>query len=111
MNKKYRKLFYFTVLIVVACVIASSVITALTAPYEGENTPKQVVSEKNAQRVYVLTQRYGMVTAYIRGVEVPYIETKTQVNSLPFDIQRRLREGIEFHSEEELRRVMDEYCS
>lgn len=111
MNKKYKKLFYFTAVIVVACVIASSVITTLTAPYEKKSGAEQVVYPRNAQRVYVLTERQGRVTAYIRGIEVPYIETTTAVNSLPYDIQERLHVGIEFYSEEELRRVMDEYCS
>lgn len=110
MNKKYKKLFYFTAVIVVACVMASSVITALTAPYHKDERTS-VVSPSSVQRVYVLTQRQGKVTAYIRGIEVPYIETTTSVNSLPYDIQERLRVGIEFQSEEELRKVMDEYCS
>ena len=111
MNKNIKKLFYFTTVIVVSCVIASSVITALTAPYEKKTDHTKVSASSKAERVYVLTQRQGKVTAYIRGIEVPYIETTTTVNSLPYDIQERLRYGIEFRSEEELRRVMDEYCS
>ena len=110
MNMSIKKLFYFTSVIVIACVIASSAVTVLTAPAPQKNDDK--VSETSVpKRVYVLTQRQGKVTAYIKGVEVPYIETTTAVNSLPYDVQERLRTGIEFETEEELRSVMDEYCS
>ena len=110
MNINIKKLFYFTTIVVVACVIASSVITVLTAPAPVKNNNSPTDTQTPA-RTYVLTQRQGRVTAYIKGVEVPYIETTTAVNSLPYDVQRRLYAGIEFESEQELLQVMDEYCS
>ncbi len=110
MSMNIKKIFYITSVIVVACVIASSVITVLTAPAPMK-TRDGTSTSSVPKRVYVLTQRQGRVTAYIKGVEVPYIETTTAVNSLPHDVQARLLAGIEFESEEELRRVMDEYCS
>lgn len=109
MNMNIKKLFYITSVIVVACVIASSVITVLTAP--AQQKVHEATEDSQPRRIYVLTERKGRVTAYIKGVEVPYIETTTAVNSLPYDVQARLREGIEFETEEELRKTIDEYCS
>ena len=60
---------------------------------------------------YVLGEKDGRVTGFVKGVEIPYIRTDTAVNSLPYDVQQKLREGIEFESEQEMRRVMDEWCS
>jgi len=104
-----NRMFYFTAVIVVASVIASSAIAVMTT-----NTSVNAQDNtKTTQRhiTYVLSQKDGKVTAFVKGVEIPYIRTDTPVNSLPYDIQQKLSEGIEFESEGELRRVMDEWCS
>lgn len=104
-----NKMFYFTAVIVVACVIASSVIAMMTT-----NTSVKAEDSTHVQDtklVYVLSQKDGRVCAFVKDVEIPYIRTDTPVNSLPYDVQERLREGIEFENEEDMKRMLQEVCS
>ena len=104
-----EKMFYFTALVVVASVIASSVIAMMTINTSAKETNTQL--RDSSKISYVLGEKDGRVTGFVKGVEIPYIRTDTAVNSLPYDVQQKLREGIEFESEQEMRRVMDEWCS
>lgn len=103
-----EKMFYFTAVIVVASVIASSVIAMMTT---NTSAKEQTSPVTQTQLTYVLSQKDGMVAGFVKGVEIPYIRTDTPVNSLPYDIQQRLFEGIEFESEQQMRSLMDEWCS
>lgn len=109
-NIKLTKVFYITAVVVLACVIASAVIAPITT-----ETPKPQSStsgeSSDSLRVYVLTCDEDRLVAYIKGADRPYIETTTAVSSLPYDVQARLKAGIEFDSEEKLREAINEYCS
>lgn len=110
MKLSIKKMFYLTAVAVSACVIASCTIAALTTE------PEKKIVTSSMQRTeerdtYVLTEKNGRIVAYIKGVEIPYIETTTAVNSLPYDVQEKLRKGIEFETLDELKAVMNEYCS
>ncbi len=104
-----NRMFYFTAVVVVACVIASSVVAMMTT-----NTSVQAETlEETKQRelTFVIGEKDGRVAAFVKDVEIPYIRTDTPVNSLPYDVQERLRAGIEFGSEQEMKRMLDEICS
>lgn len=105
-----KKIFYVTSVVVIACVIASSVIASVTTPAEpsGSMSPSQVSVMGGG---YVLTCDGDRIVAYVKGSDRPYIETTTAVSSLPYDVQRRLKEGIEFDTPEELQEAINEYCS
>ncbi len=110
MKLDIKKMFYLTAITVTSCVIASSAISAITTQTE-KITPKTATVQEEPEDTYVLTEKHGRIVAYIKGVEIPYIETTTAVNSLPYDVQEKLRKGIEFTSLDELKAVMNEYCS
>ncbi|MBR2724579.1 MAG: hypothetical protein IKB72_04000 [Ruminococcus sp.] len=104
-----NKMFYFTAVIVVACVVASSVIAVMTT---NTSVKAEVNNQTQAREItFVLGEKDGMVAAFVKDVEIPYIRTDTPVNSLPYDVQARLKEGIEFESEQEMKRMLDEFCS
>ncbi|MBQ8000798.1 MAG: hypothetical protein IJ298_06200 [Ruminococcus sp.] len=109
-NIKLTKVFYITAVIVVACVIASAIIAPITTetvkPQNGDSG-----EETDTGRVYVLTCDEDRLVAYVKGADRPYIETTTAVSSLPYDVQARLKAGIEFDNEEKLRDAINEYCS
>lgn len=109
-NINLKKIFYITSVIVVACVLASAIIAPLTTENkkpEGDFS-QGIQSEGN---VYVLTSQQDRLVAFVKGSDKPYIETTLAVSSLPYDVQARLRAGIEFDSEEKLREAINEYCS
>lgn len=103
-----KKMFYITCVIVVASVIASSVIASLTEPFD-KNKVKQ--DENVANKTYVLSCDEDRLVAYIKGSQRPFIETTTTLSSLPKDVQVQIKKGIEYSSEESLREALNEYCS
>ena len=103
-----KKMFYITCVIVVASVIASSVIASLTEPFD-KNKVKQ--DENVANKTYVLSCDEDRLVAYIKGSQRPFIETTTTLSSLPKDVQVQIKKGIEYYSEESLREALNEYCS
>ncbi|MDO5123536.1 MAG: hypothetical protein Q4D44_02585 [Eubacteriales bacterium] len=105
-----KRLFYVTSVIVIACVIASGVIMIFTADdTKAEKTSVGAFVESNAG--YVLGAEGGVIVAYRKGEEKPFIHTTTPVNSLPYDVQKRLSTGIEYKTRQELNAVLHEYCS
>lgn len=108
-TRNFKRLFYITSVIVLASVIASAVIIELTSDTENPKKPQGDFSE--ATEMYILTSDGDRIVAYISGGDRPYIETTTAVSSLPMDVQKRINEGIEYASREELIRAIEEYCS
>lgn len=109
-NINIKKVFYITCVVVVSCVVASAVIAPLTT----ESPKPDKIDLQGVQtevRTYVLTSREDRLVAYVKGADKPYIETTMAVSSLPYDVQARLRVGIEFDSEQTLRDAINEYCS
>lgn len=104
-----KRLFYITCVIVLSCVVASSMIASVTTEPQQDMTTS--LSEEPVGEVYILGCDGDRIVAYIKGSERPYIETTTAVSSLPYDVQQKLREGIEFDSEEKLQEAIAEYCS
>ena len=109
-NINIKKVFYITCVVVVSCVVASAVIAPLTT--ESPKPDKIDLQGAHTEvRTYVLTSREDRLVAYVKGADKPYIETTMAVSSLPYDVQARLRVGIEFDSEQTLRDAINEYCS
>ena len=107
----FRRLFYVTCVIVVASVIASFTIEKVTASISKGYFENSQVSSDSSSVVFVMSVNGDRVAGYIKGEKEPFIETDTAVSSLPETVQHRLREGIEFQSEKELRKAIMEYCS
>ncbi len=109
LQKLWKRMFFVTSVIVIACVIASSVITVMTTNTSDVSIDTEEPTQ--SERVYVLTSYEDRIVAYIKGAERPFIETTTAVSSLPRDEQKKIKAGIEFYSEQELRDALNEYCS
>ena len=105
-----ERMFYIAAVVVTASVIASSMIALMTTN-TSVDAKEQTTAVAQDEITYVLSQKDGRVAGFVKGVEIPYIRTDTAVNSLPYDIQRKLKKGVEFDTEEEMRKVMDEWCS
>ncbi|MBQ2944295.1 MAG: hypothetical protein IJD93_06375 [Ruminococcus sp.] len=109
-NINIKKVFYITCVIVVSCVMASAVIAPITTesnkPVDGN-----VQEIQTEGRTYVLTSQEDRLVAFVKGADKPYIETTLAVSSLPYDVQAKLKAGIEFDSEQKLRAAINEYCS
>ena len=110
-DRLFRRLFYVTSVVLVASVIASFVVEKVTYSITKGYFENSQVSADSPSVVFVLTAKGDRVAGYVRGETEPFIETDTAVSSLPREMQERLREGIEYRSEKELRKAILEYCS
>lgn len=108
---RMKKMLYVTGLIVISCVIASSVIEPLTTPSNKARVSNNGTYSQADGTVYILTCKNDRLVAYIKGDNAPYIETTTSISSLPHDVQLKLKEGIEFTNENDLRDTINEYIS
>lgn len=104
-----KKMFYLATVIVAASVIASSMIALMTT--DTSEKSDEVIATTRQSLSYVIGEHQGRVTAFVKGVEVPYIRTDTAVDSLPLEVQEKIRAGIEFESEREMKEKLLEYCS
>ena len=102
-------MFCLAVVIVAASVIASSAIALMTT--DTSKKGQDTVATTKSHISYVIGEHQGRVAAFVKDVEVPYIRTDTAVDSLPFEVQERIKAGIEFESEREMREKLLEYCS
>lgn len=110
-DRLFRRLFYVTSVILLASVIASFVVEKVTYSITKGYFENSQVSSDSPSVTFILGAEGDRVAGYVRGETQPFIETDTAVSSLPSDLQERLREGIEYRSEKELRKAILEYCS
>lgn len=59
--------------------------------------------------VYILTEYNGRLAVFIEGQDGPYTLIDTEYDSLPEADKKRLREGIEVNSTEELYRLIEDF--
>lgn len=65
--------------------------------------------EKNAE--YLLKELNGYVIVYLSDEKTVYEVTEISIAELPKEIQNKLREGIKFHSINELYAFLENYSS
>ena len=104
-----KKLYYITCLIVIASVIASGFIIPLTSESYKAKTSTATESYKDGE--FIIKALGDRIVVYKGKGEKPYLETTFAVSSLPKDMQVKLRNGIVFDSEEEMRKALSEYTS
>lgn len=110
-DRLFRRLFYVTSVVLLASVIASVTIEKVTASIAEGYFKNSQVSADSPAVMFVLSCKGDRVAGFVKGEDEPFVETDTAVSSLPRDMQEKLREGIEFRSEKELRKAILEYCS
>ena len=103
-----KRLFFITSIIVLSCVVASSVIIPITS--ETGSQGKGVYTEAKDTE-YIIKAEGDRIVVYKRNSDKPYIETTTAVSSLPKNVQRRLEGGISYDSEKTMKAALDELCS
>lgn len=64
---------------------------------------------EESDTVYVMREENGRVVVYRN--DTIYLSTDTQVSSLPKNDRVKLEKGITVFSEEELKRLVEDYCS
>lgn len=102
-----KRLFYITSVIVLSCVVASSLIIPLTAKPAPEKNPQYIISESE----YIIKAQGDRIVVFKGKEEKPYLRTTTAVSSLPKDIQQRLTKGISYPTESAMKKALDEFCS
>ncbi|MBQ7386398.1 MAG: hypothetical protein IJW04_07830 [Ruminococcus sp.] len=103
-----KRLFYITSIIVLSCVLASSVIIPLTQEHDPLKEPVYI---ENEGEEYIIKSLGDRIVVYRGKDEKPYLETTTAVSSLPSDIQQKLNRGISYSSEKSMKEALDEFCS
>ncbi len=103
-----KKLFYITSVIVLSCVLASSLIIPLTEEFD---PVKGSVYTENVGEEYIIKSLGDRIVVYKGKEEKPYLETTTAVSSLPSDIQQKLNRGISYSSEKSMQEALNEFCS
>lgn len=104
-----KKLYFATCAVVLACVIASSLIIPITTGAQSSYNGSAAVH--NTQGEYIIKSLGDRIVVYKGKADKPYIETTTAVSSLPRDVQKRITEGIYYDSEESMKKALDEFCS
>lgn len=103
MEEKRKKLFAAAGVILIAYVILSAPLIRSSGAGDGRDGDDGTVA------VYILREEDNRVVAY-RNSEL-VLRTRTPVSSLPKSDRVKLRRGIIVFSEEELKKLVEDYCS
>lgn len=94
MTNNYKRWFLF-LCILLLCILAAALVSQRQQP-----TAKFILGEYD-----------GRVAAFRSGCETPIQITDTAVASLPEEEAQMLRKGIPAATEEDLQRLIEDYCS
>lgn len=93
-----------------AVLVAFLLVTAtLTPPRTQEGEGDTASPTQNAGEIYIIRSENDRVVVYLDGAV--YLRTDTLVSSLPKSDRVRLSEGITVFSKEELKKLVEDYCS
>lgn len=103
-----KKLIFVTGLVLLSYVALSAMITpaAEVPSFETESVIRQTEDDGT---VYTVVSENGRVTVLLNGVR--YLSTDTLVSSLPKADQTRLEEGIVLTDRDDLKKLLEDYCS
>lgn len=105
-----KQLILFTGVILLSCVIMSSVVIPANAE-QGNGQEVSQSDEVQQENIYVLKNSGGILTVYMKGSSDPILTTDTFVSVLPKDDQKKLEQGIEIEGEKALQQALEDYCS
>lgn len=106
-----KKLVLFTGVILMACVIVSSLIVPVNAQQNTQSYISAESSATSASNAYVLKENGGRIAVFVKGQAEPVITTDTMVNILPEEDQQALEDGVEVYGERALQKALEDYCS
>lgn len=105
-----KQLILFTGVILMSCVIMSSVVIPANAQQGGIEKIAETI-EQQQDTVYLLKNNNGVLSVYLKGGSEPVMTTETYVSVLPKEDQKKLEEGIEIKGEKALKQALEDYCS
>lgn len=105
-----KQLILFTGIILLSCVLVSTIVIPAKADSENMEVLTDVI-EESEEDVYVLKNNEGMLCVYMKGEDKPVLNTDTNISVLPKEDQKKLEEGIEVKGEKELHQALEDYCS
>ena len=94
----------FLIICVVITHVAQEKVESKIHSYESQS-----VSDESKNEMYVVKSENGRIVVY-QGEELLY-KTTTATSTLPKIDQKELLYGITANSEEEVERILEEYCS
>ena len=103
-----KKLIILTTCFVAACIIFSFSILPNLNKAQANNTSEPKVS---SSLTYTVKNFNGNVAVFEAGSNKPFKVTEVQINTLPFDDQKNLEEGITVTSKEQLNSLLEDLCS
>ncbi len=104
-----KRLIGITGIILIGCVCISSIF-AQPAAADTSDTAK-TVQVQTASEEFLLKAENNRLVVYRVGQASPYLTTDTKIDSLPKSDAVALESGVEVHSEQKLRRILEDYCS
>lgn len=101
-----KKLLTVTGAILIAYVVLSSVYVS-----SGEEAvaAKTAQPQTRPQQIYVVREENDRLVVYLD--EQVYLRTDTRVSTLPRSDRLKLEHGIDVFSDEELKQLLEDYCS
>ncbi|MDD5796658.1 MAG: hypothetical protein PUD24_06985 [Oscillospiraceae bacterium] len=105
-----KQLVLFTGVILMSCVIISSVVMPARAEQGNIGKITETI-EQHEENTYVIKSDNGNLSVYIKGENTPVVTTDTNISVLPKEDQLLLEKGIEVKGEKELHKALEDYCS
>lgn len=104
-----KKLVLITGIILMVCLFTS----VYAAPAATVGTQVSVTDENkgNENEVFVLKSENNYIVVYKFGENTPYMTTDTLVSTLPKGDIMLLEKGIEVKGEENLKKLLEDFCS
>lgn len=111
-----KKLIAITAVILFGCLFISS----FSATQQIQNNAEQTIIYNEKQTAdqadkknqsYIIKSENGLLAVYKKGETTPYMQTGASVKGLPKGDILRLERGIEVDGEENLKKILEDYCS
>lgn len=99
-------------IILTGFVLLASVIASANFELKEEKLTQTLSEQKaNNNKEYVVKNHNGYVAVFKEQSNSPMLKTDTLVNSLPYDDQEKLQNGILVQGDTSLRKCLEDYCS
>lgn len=105
-----RKILLISAAAVFVCAIISVTLSSLGTAQNTAAAENMIFPEKGEQ-VYVLKEYKGLVAVFKEDGDVPVKITQTHVQTLPPYDAQRLEDGITVEGEENLQKILMDFCS
>lgn len=111
-----KKIVGLTGVILIACMMISSLFAPVNSAENTSATSDYSVSQNNGTTEgdyidYIIKAEKGYIVVYKKGEDKAYLTTDCRVSNLPKGDALYLEKGIEIKGKENLMRALEDYCS